>query len=85
MPRILIPLRPILGVLQTSKAENVLAKMLCGLDQQMEKKEDNGLYFRVPLVGDVRTLFMDEAHASRYSVKDETSETFGYVATATDT
>ncbi|GKE69603.1 putative reverse transcriptase domain-containing protein [Tanacetum coccineum] len=76
MPRILIPLRPILGVLQTSKAENVLAKMLCGLDQQMEKKEDSGLYFRVPLVGDVRTLFMDEAHASRYSVHPGVDKTY---------
>ncbi|GKC62073.1 putative reverse transcriptase domain-containing protein [Tanacetum coccineum] len=30
---------------ETSKAENVSAEMLCGLDQQMEKKEDSGLYF----------------------------------------
>ncbi|GKE49087.1 putative reverse transcriptase domain-containing protein, partial [Tanacetum coccineum] len=50
---------------ETSKAKNVSAKMLCGLDQQMKKKEYGGLYFRVPLVGDVRTLFMDEALASR--------------------
>ncbi|GJY46943.1 putative reverse transcriptase domain-containing protein, partial [Tanacetum coccineum] len=53
---------------ETSKAENASAEMLRGLDQQMEKKEDGGLYFmnkiRVPLVGDVRTLFMDEAHAA---------------------
>ncbi|GJX42792.1 hypothetical protein Tco_0257782 [Tanacetum coccineum] len=43
--------------------------MLRGLDQQMEKKEDGGLYFMnqiwVPLVGTVRTLIIDEAHASR--------------------
>ncbi|GJV84042.1 putative nucleotidyltransferase, ribonuclease H [Tanacetum coccineum] len=56
------------GKSETSKAKNVSAKMLCGLDQQMKKKEYGGLYFRVPLVGDVRTLFMDEALASRYSV-----------------
>ncbi|GJU17238.1 putative reverse transcriptase domain-containing protein [Tanacetum coccineum] len=46
--------------------------MLRGLDQQMEKKEDGGLYFMdqiwVPLVGSIRTLIMDEAHASRYYV-----------------
>nr|GEY25936.1 putative reverse transcriptase domain-containing protein [Tanacetum cinerariifolium] len=38
----------------------------------MEKKEDDGLYFMyrvwVPLVGNVRTLIMDEAHVTRYSV-----------------
>nr|GEY51514.1 putative reverse transcriptase domain-containing protein [Tanacetum cinerariifolium] len=38
----------------------------------MEKKEDGDLYFIdqiwVPLIGCVRTLIMDEAHATRYSV-----------------
>ncbi|GKC41390.1 putative reverse transcriptase domain-containing protein [Tanacetum coccineum] len=43
--------------------------MLRGLDQLMERKEDGGMYFIwVPLIGDVRTLIMDEAHASRYLV-----------------
>ncbi|GJR88960.1 hypothetical protein Tco_1005988 [Tanacetum coccineum] len=43
--------------------------MLRGLDQLMERKEDEGMYFIwVPLIGDVRTLIMDEAHASRYLV-----------------
>nr|GEV77208.1 reverse transcriptase domain-containing protein [Tanacetum cinerariifolium] len=43
--------------------------MLCGLDQLMERKEDGGVYFIwVPLIGDVRTLIMDETHASRYLV-----------------
>ncbi|GKA27494.1 putative reverse transcriptase domain-containing protein [Tanacetum coccineum] len=41
--------------------------MLCGLDQQMEKKEYRGLYFMdriwIYLIGDVRTIIMDEAHA----------------------
>ncbi|GKE12809.1 putative reverse transcriptase domain-containing protein [Tanacetum coccineum] len=40
------------------KQENVLTERLHGLDQQMEKKEDESLYFMdriwVPLVGDVR-------------------------------
>nr|GEW63938.1 putative reverse transcriptase domain-containing protein [Tanacetum cinerariifolium] len=54
------------------KEENALAEMLCGLDQQMEKKGDGGLYFMdriwVPLIGGVRTMIMDEAHATRYSI-----------------
>ncbi|GJU79455.1 putative reverse transcriptase domain-containing protein [Tanacetum coccineum] len=57
--------------MEASKVENASAEMLCGLDQQMVKKEYGGLYFMdqnlVPLVGSVRTLIMDEAHASRYS------------------
>ncbi|GJV84189.1 putative reverse transcriptase domain-containing protein [Tanacetum coccineum] len=54
------------------KEENVPAKRLHGLDQQMEKKEDESLYFMdhiwVLLVGGVRTIIMDEAHKTRYSV-----------------
>ncbi|GJZ47276.1 putative reverse transcriptase domain-containing protein [Tanacetum coccineum] len=53
-------LRQVAAQSETSKAENASAEMLCGLDQQMENKEDGSLYFmnkiRVPLVGDVRTL-----------------------------
>ncbi|GJX51519.1 putative reverse transcriptase domain-containing protein [Tanacetum coccineum] len=48
------------------KVENMTAEMLRGLDQLMERKEDEGMYFIwVPLIGDVRTLIMDEAHALR--------------------
>ncbi|GJR57738.1 putative reverse transcriptase domain-containing protein [Tanacetum coccineum] len=54
------------------KQENILAESLHGLDQQMEKKEGESLYFMdriwVPLVGGVRTVIMDEAHKSKYSV-----------------
>ncbi|GJS26159.1 putative reverse transcriptase domain-containing protein [Tanacetum coccineum] len=46
--------------------KNYLPKRLHGLDQQMERKEDESLYFMdriwVPLVGGVRTIIMDEAH-----------------------
>ncbi|GKD74005.1 putative reverse transcriptase domain-containing protein, partial [Tanacetum coccineum] len=56
---------------EASKVENAPAEMLHGLDQQMKKKENGGLYFMdriwVPLIGDVRTLIMDEVHAMRYS------------------
>ncbi|GJZ37681.1 reverse transcriptase domain-containing protein [Tanacetum coccineum] len=48
------------------RVENATVEMLCGLDQLMERKEDEGMYFIcVPLIGDVRTLIIDEAHASR--------------------
>nr|GEX44974.1 hypothetical protein [Tanacetum cinerariifolium] len=51
---------------EVSKVENGTAEMLCHLDQLMENKEDGGMYFIwVPLNVDVRTLIMDEAHASR--------------------
>ncbi|GJZ19017.1 putative reverse transcriptase domain-containing protein [Tanacetum coccineum] len=52
--------------------DNVLVKILHDLDHQMEKKGDGSLYFMdriwVPLVGGVRTVIMDEAYKSRYSV-----------------
>ncbi|GJZ31430.1 putative reverse transcriptase domain-containing protein [Tanacetum coccineum] len=47
-------------------------KLLHGLDQQMERKEDESLYFIdriwVPLVGGVRTIIMNKAHKTRYSL-----------------
>ncbi|GKF74078.1 hypothetical protein Tco_0220410, partial [Tanacetum coccineum] len=43
--------------------------MLHGLNQLMERKECGGIYLLwVSLIGDVRTLMIDEAHASRYLV-----------------
>ncbi|GKA38575.1 reverse transcriptase domain-containing protein [Tanacetum coccineum] len=57
---------------QALKQKNILAESLHGLDQQIEKKEGESLYFMdriwVPLVGGVRTVIMDEAHKSKYSV-----------------
>ncbi|GJQ98541.1 putative reverse transcriptase domain-containing protein [Tanacetum coccineum] len=54
------------------KQENVLIEGLHGLDQQMERKEDESLYFMyriwIPLVGDVRMVVLDEAHKSKYFV-----------------
>nr|GEU86702.1 putative reverse transcriptase domain-containing protein [Tanacetum cinerariifolium] len=54
------------------KQENVFVERLHGLDQQMETKEDESLYFMdriwVPLVGDVRMVILNKAHRSRYSV-----------------
>ncbi|GJT27031.1 reverse transcriptase domain-containing protein [Tanacetum coccineum] len=43
-----------------------------GLDEMIEHRSDEALYYLdriwVPLKGDVRTLIMDEAHKSKYSV-----------------
>ncbi|GJY66368.1 putative reverse transcriptase domain-containing protein [Tanacetum coccineum] len=43
-----------------------------GLDEMIEHRSDGALYYLdriwVPLKGDVRTLIMDEAHMSKYSV-----------------
>ncbi|GKB57107.1 putative reverse transcriptase domain-containing protein [Tanacetum coccineum] len=43
-----------------------------GLDELIERRSDGALYYLdqiwVPLKGDVRTLIMDEAHKSKYSV-----------------
>nr|GEZ77183.1 putative reverse transcriptase domain-containing protein [Tanacetum cinerariifolium] len=46
--------------------------MLQGLDDQLKHRSDGALYYLdriwVPLTGNVRTLILDEAHKSRYSV-----------------
>nr|GEW73484.1 putative reverse transcriptase domain-containing protein [Tanacetum cinerariifolium] len=57
---------------EACKEDNAPAKRLHRLNQQMEKKEDESLYFIdriwVPLVRGVRTIIMDEAEKTRYSV-----------------
>ncbi|GKA41160.1 putative reverse transcriptase domain-containing protein [Tanacetum coccineum] len=54
------------------KEVNVQGESLWGLDKQMERKEDDVMYIVgriwVLLVGNIRTLVMDEAHKSRYSI-----------------
>ncbi|GJR52948.1 putative reverse transcriptase domain-containing protein [Tanacetum coccineum] len=46
--------------------------MLKGLEKQLERKEDGGLYLAeliwVPVYGNLRTLIMNKAHATRYSL-----------------
>ncbi|GJV81437.1 putative reverse transcriptase domain-containing protein [Tanacetum coccineum] len=62
---------------EASKVENATVEMLRGLDQLMERKEDGGMNFIwVPLIGDVRTLIMDDAHASRYLVHPRADKTY---------
>ncbi|GKE99359.1 putative reverse transcriptase domain-containing protein [Tanacetum coccineum] len=64
-------------LMQRGKVENVTAEMLRGLDQLMERKEGGGMYLLwVPLIGDLRTLMMDEAHASRYLVHSGADKTY---------
>ncbi|GJW67064.1 hypothetical protein Tco_0121488 [Tanacetum coccineum] len=59
------------------KVENVTAEILRGLDQLMERKEGRDMYLLwVPLIGDARTLMMDEAHASRYLVQSRADKTY---------
>ncbi|GJS39181.1 putative reverse transcriptase domain-containing protein [Tanacetum coccineum] len=57
---------------EASKGVNTPVEMLKGLDKQLERKEDGGLYLAeriwVPVYGNLRTLIMNEAHATRYSV-----------------
>ncbi|GJS81555.1 putative reverse transcriptase domain-containing protein [Tanacetum coccineum] len=54
------------------EASNELAEMQRGLDELIECRSDRALYYldRIwfPLKGDVRTLIMDEAYKSKYSV-----------------
>ncbi|GKA92517.1 putative reverse transcriptase domain-containing protein [Tanacetum coccineum] len=57
---------------EASKVINTPAKRLRGFEKQLERKEDNGLYFvertRVPAYGNLRTLIMNEAHTTKYYV-----------------
>ncbi|GKE09431.1 putative reverse transcriptase domain-containing protein [Tanacetum coccineum] len=57
---------------KASEAVNAPTKMPQGLDDQMECRSDGALYYLdriwVPLMGDMRTLIMDEAHKLKYSV-----------------
>nr|GEV57852.1 putative reverse transcriptase domain-containing protein [Tanacetum cinerariifolium] len=54
------------------KNTNTLTEMLKGLDKQLERKEDGRLYLAeriwVPVYGNLKTLIINEAHATRYLV-----------------
>nr|GEW09729.1 putative reverse transcriptase domain-containing protein [Tanacetum cinerariifolium] len=53
-------------------ASNESAGLQRGLDELIERRSDRSLYYLdqiwVPLKGDMRTMIMDEAHKSKYSV-----------------
>ncbi|GJT77518.1 putative nucleotidyltransferase, ribonuclease H [Tanacetum coccineum] len=60
-------------ILATQKeASDESAGLQRGIDEMIELRSDGALYYLdriwVPLKGDVRTLIMDEAHKSKYSV-----------------
>ncbi|XP_035830807.1 uncharacterized protein LOC118480193 [Helianthus annuus] len=54
------------------KPEFIKEESLRGMEQQLEPKEDETLYFMgrvwVPLFGGLRNLVLDEAHKSKYSI-----------------
>ncbi|GJV16808.1 reverse transcriptase domain-containing protein [Tanacetum coccineum] len=54
------------------EASDESARLQKGLDEMIKLRNDGALYYLdriwVPLKGDVRTLIMDEAHKSKYSV-----------------
>ncbi|GJT43571.1 putative reverse transcriptase domain-containing protein [Tanacetum coccineum] len=54
------------------RAMNMTLQIAKGLDEMIEQRSDGTLYYLdriwVPLKGDVRTLIMDEAYKSKYSV-----------------
>nr|GEY43469.1 putative reverse transcriptase domain-containing protein [Tanacetum cinerariifolium] len=57
---------------EASKAVNAPVEMMRGLDEKIERRSDGALYYLdriwVPLMGDARTLIMDEAHKPKYFV-----------------
>nr|GFC01711.1 putative reverse transcriptase domain-containing protein [Tanacetum cinerariifolium] len=58
--------------IEAFKNTSTSTEMLKGLDKQLERKEDGGLYLVeriwVPVYGNLRTLIMNEAHATRCSI-----------------
>ncbi|GJV94163.1 putative reverse transcriptase domain-containing protein [Tanacetum coccineum] len=58
------------------KQENMLAERLHGLDQQMERKGDESLYFMDRIWALLEGSIMDEAHASRYLVHPGADKTY---------
>nr|GEZ14220.1 putative reverse transcriptase domain-containing protein [Tanacetum cinerariifolium] len=57
---------------EASKNTSTPMEMLKGLDKQLERKEDGGLYLAericVRVYGNLRTLIMNEAHDMRYFI-----------------
>ncbi|GKF22652.1 hypothetical protein Tco_0074974, partial [Tanacetum coccineum] len=77
---------------EASNVINTLAERLRGFEKRIERKEDNGLYFVeriwVPAYGNLRTLIMNEAYTTKYSIHPGadkiTSETLRIALTARD-
>ncbi|GJY86334.1 putative reverse transcriptase domain-containing protein [Tanacetum coccineum] len=62
------------------EAVDEFAGLQKGLDEMIEQRSDGTLYYLdriwVPLKGEVRTLIMDEAHKSKYSVHPEADKMY---------
>ncbi|GJS78266.1 putative nucleotidyltransferase, ribonuclease H [Tanacetum coccineum] len=62
------------------EAVDEFARLQKGLDEMIEQRSDGTLYhldqILVPLKGEVRTLIMDEAHKSKYSVHPEADKMY---------
>ncbi|GKE10875.1 putative reverse transcriptase domain-containing protein [Tanacetum coccineum] len=69
-PRTSSEVRSFLGL--AGRASDESTGLQRGLDEMIERRSNGALYYLdriwVPLKGDVRTLIMDEAHKSKYSV-----------------
>ncbi|KAD5507730.1 hypothetical protein E3N88_15433 [Mikania micrantha] len=65
---------------QALQAKNYSAEGLRGLDKKLDTKDDGLLYFKdrmwVPLFGNSRTIILDEAHKSRYSIHPGTDKMY---------
>nr|GEW99228.1 putative reverse transcriptase domain-containing protein [Tanacetum cinerariifolium] len=64
----------------TMEACDESTKLQKGLDEMIKHRSDGALYYLdrlwVPLKGDVRTLIMDEAHKSKYSLRPEADKMY---------
>nr|GEY67411.1 hypothetical protein [Tanacetum cinerariifolium] len=65
---------------EASKNTSTPTEMLKGLDKQLERKEDGGLYLaeqiRVPNYGNMRTFIMNEDHATRLKVARDRQKSY---------
>nr|GEX69053.1 retrotransposable element Tf2 [Tanacetum cinerariifolium] len=68
---------------EASKNTSTPTEMLKGLDKQLERKEDGRLYLAeqiwVPVYGNLRTLIMNEAHSTRYSIHPGADKMYYYL------
>ncbi|KAD6119251.1 hypothetical protein E3N88_10522 [Mikania micrantha] len=68
---------------QALQTTNYTAEELRGLDKKLEVKTDGLMYFKsriwVPLFGNTRTVILDEAHKSRYSIHPGADKMYKYL------
>nr|GEU30094.1 hypothetical protein [Tanacetum cinerariifolium] len=73
---------------KASEVVNAPVERLQGLDEQMKRRSDGAWYYQdqiwVSLTGDVRTLIMNEAHKSKYSVHPEADKMYWWLGMKKD-